>query len=88
MTWSSLLESSLPKFTQIFAALAIFFGFYALAFAAGARIKGKQQNGWALSLFLAPGVILALTGLGIPAFQTFLESFKNANSSKWVGFSN
>jgi len=88
MTWSSLLESSLPKFTQIFAALAVFFGFYALAFAAGARIKGKKQNGWALSLFLAPGVILALTGLGIPAFQTFLESFKNANSSKWVGFSN
>ena len=83
MTWSSLLDSSLPKFTQILAALAVFFGFYALAFAAGARIKGNKQNGWALALFLAPGVILALTGLGIPAFQTFIEDRKSTrlNSS-------
>jgi alpha-glucoside transport system permease protein len=29
-----------------------------------------------------------MTGLGIPAFQTFIESFKNADSSQWVGFSN
>ena len=88
MTWSSLLESSLPKFIQIFTVLAIFFSFYAIAFAAGARIKGKKQNGWALALFLVPGISLAMIGLGIPAFQTFIESFKNADSSQWVGFSN
>ena len=56
MTWSGLLESSLPKFGQIAAVLAIFFSFYAIAFAAGARIQGKKQNGWALALFLVPGV--------------------------------
>jgi len=37
---------------------------------------------------LVPALILAMTGLGIPAVQTFIESFKNADSSKWVGFAN
>ena len=41
----------------------------------------------ALSLFLVPALILAAIGLGIPAIQTFIESFKNADSSQWVGFS-
>jgi alpha-glucoside transport system permease protein len=68
--------------------LAIFFGFYGIAFAAGARIQGKKQNILALSLFLVPAIILAMTGLGIPAVQTFIESFKNADSSKWVGLAN
>jgi alpha-glucoside transport system permease protein len=88
MTWSSLLNSSGPKFLQILAVLAIFFGFYGVAFAAGARVQGKKQNVLALSLFLVPALILAMTGLGIPAVQTFIESFKNADSSKWVGFAN
>ena len=68
--------------------LAIFFGFYGIAFAAGARVQGKKQNVLALSLFLVPALILAAIGLGIPAIQTFIESFKNADSSKWVGFAN
>jgi alpha-glucoside transport system permease protein len=88
MTWSSFLSSSGPKILQILAVLAIFFGFYGIAFAAGARVQGKKQNVLALSLFLVPALILAMTGLGIPAVQTFIESFKNADSSKWVGFAN
>jgi alpha-glucoside transport system permease protein len=88
MTWSSLLNSSGPKILQILAVLAIFFGFYGVAFAAGARVQGKKQNVLALSLFLVPALILAMTGLGIPAVQTFIESFKNADSSQWVGFAN
>ena len=88
MTWSSFLNSSAPKILQILAVLAIFFGFYGIAFAAGARVQGKKQNVLALSLFLVPALILAAIGLGIPAIQTFIESFKNADSSKWVGFAN
>jgi len=88
ITWSSFFESSFPKIAQILAVLAIFFGFYGIAFAAGARIQGKKQNILALSLFLVPAIILAMTGLGIPAVQTFIESFKNADSSKWVGLAN
>ena len=88
MTWSSFITSSGPKILQILAVLAIFFGFYGIAFAAGARVQGKKQNVLALSLFLVPALILAMTGLGIPAVQTFIESFKNADSSKWVGFAN
>jgi alpha-glucoside transport system permease protein len=88
MTWSSFLNSSAPKIFQILAVLAIFFGFYGIAFAAGARVQGKKQNVLALSLFLVPALILAMVGLGIPAVQTFIESFKNADSSQWVGFAN
>ena len=88
MTWSSFINSSGPKILQILAVLVIFFGFYGIAFAAGARLQGKKQNVLALSLFLVPALILAMTGLGIPAVQTFIESFKNADSSKWVGFAN
>ncbi|CAN2169566.1 UgpA ABC-type sugar transport systems, permease components [Candidatus Nanopelagicaceae bacterium] len=88
MTWSSLLNSSGPKILQILAVLVIFFGFYGIAFAAGARVQGKKQNVLALSLFLVPALILAAIGLGIPAIQTFIESFKNADSSQWVGFAN
>ena len=88
MTWSSFLNSSGPKILQILAVLVIFFGFYGIAFAAGARLQGKKQNVLALSLFLVPALILAMIGLGIPAVQTFIESFKNADSSKWVGFAN
>ena len=88
MTWSSFINSSGPKILQILAVLVIFFGFYGIAFAAGARVQGKKQNVLALSLFLVPALILAMTGLGIPAIQTFIESFKNADSSKWVGFAN
>jgi alpha-glucoside transport system permease protein len=51
-------------------------------------LQGKKQNVLALSLFLVPALILAMTGLGVPAVQTFIESFKNADSSKWVGFAN
>ena len=88
MTWSSFINSSGPKILQILAVLVIFFGFYGIAFAAGARVQGKKQNVLSLSLFLVPALILAMTGLGIPAVQTFIESFKNADSSKWVGFAN
>lgn len=88
ITWSSLYASSWPKIVQIFTVLIIFFGFYGIAFAASARIKGKKQNSLALALFLVPALILVMTGLGIPAIQTFIESFKNADSSNWVGLAN
>jgi alpha-glucoside transport system permease protein len=88
VTWSSLFQSSWPKIAQILTVLIIFFGFYGIAFAAGARIKGKKQNSLAVGLFLIPALILVMTGLGVPAIQTFLESFKNADSSHWVGLKN
>ena len=88
ITWSTLYASSWPKIVQILTVLIVFFGFYGIAFAAGARIKGKKQNNLALALFLVPALILVMTGLGIPAIQTLIESFKNADSSKWVGLAN
>ena len=88
VTWGSIFSSSWPKILQIIYVIAIFFGFYGIVFAAGARLKGKRQNWLALSIFLIPALILVMTGLGVPAIQTLLESFKSADASKWVGFAN
>lgn len=88
ITFGSIFASSWPKIFQILSVIVIFFGFYGIAFAAGARIKGKKQNSLAIALFLVPALILVMAGLGIPAIQTFIESFKNADSSQWVGLKN
>jgi alpha-glucoside transport system permease protein len=88
VTWSGLLSNAGPKFGQILAVLVVFFGIYTLAFAIGAKVQGKKQSRLALVIFLLPALILVMTGLGIPAIQTFMESFKNADSSHWVGFNN
>jgi alpha-glucoside transport system permease protein len=88
VTWSGLLHTSWPKIWQIIEVLFIFFGIYTLAFAVGAKIQGKKQNKIALAVFLVPALILVMTGLGVPAIQTIMESFKNADSSHWVGFAN
>ena len=88
VTWGSIFSSSWPKILQIIYVVAIFFGFYGIVFAAGARLKGKRQNWLALAIFLVPALILVMTGLGVPAIQTLLESFKSADASKWVGFAN
>mgnify|MGYP003329020757 FL=1 len=88
VTWGSIFSSSWPKILQIIYVVAIFFGFYGIVFAAGARLKGKRQNWLALAIFLIPALILVMTGLGVPAIQTLLESFKSADASKWVGFAN
>ena len=88
VTWSSIFSTSWPKILQIIYVVVLFFGFYGIAFAAGAKLKGKSQNKVALALFLVPALILVMTGLGVPAIQTLMESFKSADSSKWVGFAN
>ena len=88
VTWTSIFTTSWPKILQVIYVIAIFFGFYGIIFAAGARLKGKKQNWLALSIFLIPALILVMTGLGVPAIQTLLESFKSADASKWVGFDN
>ena len=88
VTWSSLFHSSWPKIWQITQVLVVFFGVYYAAFAFGAKLKGKKQSRVALIVFLVPALILVMTGLGVPAIQTIIESFKNADSSHWVGLRN
>ena len=88
LTFSDLLSTSGPKLLQILYALGVFFAIYGAVFVIGARIKGKQQSKFALTVFLLPALVLVMTGLGVPAIQTVIESFKSADSSKFVGMKN
>jgi alpha-glucoside transport system permease protein len=66
----------------------VFFGVLLIVFFIAGRARGKLQNPLARLIFLGPAVLLLLVGLVVPAIQTFLLSFKNANGNKGVGFAN
>jgi alpha-glucoside transport system permease protein len=47
-----------------------------------------RRDRWLAALFLAPAGIMLSIGLVIPAIRTFVLSFKDADSKKWVGLDN
>jgi alpha-glucoside transport system permease protein len=76
------------KFTYAFIVLASFFAVLLIVFYLAGRTRGRLQSGLARLVFLGPAAVLLIVGLVIPAVQTFLLSFKNDGSTKWVGLKN
>jgi alpha-glucoside transport system permease protein len=63
----------------------------AAAVAAGEPIErgaGRGREGWLAFGFLLPAVLLLAIGLIFPAIRTTLLSFRNGDSSSWVGLDN
>jgi alpha-glucoside transport system permease protein len=85
---SDFLADTLPKFSQIFTSIAIFFAVLLLLFGAAGRVNGKAQRPLAILIFFGPAAILLLFGLVSPAIQTIIYSFKDADSISYVGFDN
>ncbi|HEX7405006.1 MAG TPA: hypothetical protein VF307_03680, partial [Candidatus Nanopelagicaceae bacterium] len=85
---NSFLSTNLPKFGQIAIALLGFFAILLAIFYIAGRANGRKQRPIAILVFLGPAMILLLAGLIVPAVQTILFSFKDANSVKYVGFQN
>jgi alpha-glucoside transport system permease protein len=84
----SFISTSAPKFAQIFVAIFGFFAILGIIFFIAGRANGRKQKPIANLVFLGPAAILLSVGLVIPAIQTMLFSFENANSNGWVGLRN
>ena len=85
---SDFLTTNVPKFTSAFSAIAIFFVVLGVIFTIAGRANGKKSRPIALTIFLAPALILMLAGVVIPGVRTILFSFMNPDSNGWVGLAN
>jgi alpha-glucoside transport system permease protein len=76
------------KLTLMVSVVLVFFGVLLLIFFLAGKTKGKFQTPLARVIFIGPALLLLFIGLVVPAFQTFLLSFKDANGKKVVGLNN
>jgi alpha-glucoside transport system permease protein len=84
---STLTDASI-KFFNSFGTVAVFLAILLLVFWAAGRATGRFYRPLALGIFLGPAIVLLIAGLVVPAVQTFLLSFQNADSTKSVGVAN
>lgn len=84
----SFLSTNLPKFEQVFIAIAAFFAVLMVVFYLAGKANGRKQRPIAIVVLLGPAMILLTAGLIVPAIQTILFSFKDANSVKFIGLQN
>ena len=85
---NSFLSTNLPKFEQVLVAIAAFFAILMVVFFVAGKANGRKQRPIAIVVLLGPALILLSAGLIVPAIQTILFSFKDANSIKFIGFHN
>ena len=85
---SEFISSTISKFGQVGIAVVVFFALLLLIFGIAGRVNGKAQNAVATLIFFGPAAILLLTGIVFPAIQTFIFSFKNPESTSYVGLEN
>lgn len=85
---NSFLSTNLPKFGQVLLAIVSFFAILLVIFYLAGKANGRKQRPIAIVALLGPAMILLFAGLIVPAIQTILFSFKDANSVKFIGFHN
>lgn len=76
------------KLTLMVGVVLVFFAFLGLLYFIGSKTSRRWQTPMARLIFLGPAVFLLLVGLVVPAVQTFLLSFQNADGNKGVGWAN
>lgn len=76
------------KFIQMFEAIAVFGAVFGGAVLLAGRVSGRKAEKVQAAAFLGPAVILLLLGLVYPAVRTVFESFRDANSKKFIGLAN
>ena len=82
------IHDNLPKLEQTAFGIGIFFLIIAGLFFLASKAKGRAQRPLALAIFFGPAAVLLIVGLIIPAIQTILFSFEDANSKSFVGLKN
>lgn len=85
---SEFVSTTLSKFGQVGIAVVVFFALLLLIFGIAGRVNGKAQNAVASLIFFGPAAVLLLAGIVFPALQTLIFSFKNPESTSFVGLEN
>ena len=76
------------KFIQMGVAIALFFGVMAAVLFLADRVKTRRGEVAQTTAFVLPAVVMIGFGLLYPAVRTVYESFRDANSTKFVGTAN
>jgi alpha-glucoside transport system permease protein len=84
----STLSDAATKFTNAFGAIAAFLAILLIIFFAAGRASGRIVKPLANVIFLGPAVVLLFIGLVVPAIRTAFLSFKNDDSTKFIGVKN
>src|SRR5512142_1084005 len=85
---ASTVSDALVKFSNMFGVVAGFLAIVLLVFFAAGRATGRFSRPLTIGVFLGPALLLLLVGLVIPAVQTIYLSFKNDDSTKFLGVKN
>jgi len=80
--------STPEKFVQMGLAIALFFGVMAVVLFLADRVKSRRGEVAQTTAFVLPAVIMIGFGLLYPAIRTVYESFRDSNSTKYVGTDN
>jgi len=76
------------KFLQMGLAIALFFGVMAVVLFVADRVKSRRGEVAQTTAFVLPAVVMISFGLLYPAVRTIYESFRDSNSTKFVGTAN
>jgi alpha-glucoside transport system permease protein len=80
--------STSEKLVQLVIAIALFVGVVAVILVLADRVKSKRGEVAQTTAFVLPAVLMIGVGLLYPALRTIYESFRDANSTKFVGVDN
>jgi alpha-glucoside transport system permease protein len=76
------------KLIQKSIAIALFIGVVAVVLLLADRVKSRRGEVLQTTAFVLPAVLMVSFGLLYPAIRTVWESFRDANSTKYVGWHN
>jgi len=76
------------KFAQMLVAVAAFAAVFGLILVVASRAEGRGGERVQAGSFVLPALLLLAVGLVYPAIRTVIESFRNADSSAFVGLDN
>jgi alpha-glucoside transport system permease protein len=80
--------STSEKLVQLVIAIALFVGVVAVILVLADRVRSKRGEVVQTTAFVLPAVLMIGVGLLYPALRTIYESFRDANSTKFVGVDN
>ncbi|MDH6113100.1 alpha-glucoside transport system permease protein [Kitasatospora sp. MAP12-15] len=73
------------KLGNTFGAIAVFLAILLVVFLTAGRATGRFGRPAAIAVFLGPAVLLLLVGLVVPLVRTIYLSFRNDDSSRFLG---